>query len=190
MALILLPSALAYELKMYDGVDEKWVDFALSEFEIPDYVHTIRFIDQPHKQTCGNYWGGGLIDVNTRATYKNKETGVWTIVKCQPYSEILNEELIHAYWWNELDIQTRIDYCNSYNLSVSNSVCWEIYAQEEMEKSEAEPINETPIITPLAYEEKPIQPLRSQVVIGIELMVLIVLIGLLIYYFVTKKGVD
>ncbi len=191
--ILLIASGQAYELITYDGVNEDWVDFALSEFEIPDYIYTIRFFDQPHKTTCGNYWQGGTIDVNTRATYRDKETGKWTIVNCQSYIIILNEELIHAYWWNEMNGSERYNYCDKMN--VSGSVCWEHYVEfiiltrdiSEIQHKTLSLLNDTldlfseDKIYPLIREFPQPKPMKVRVVIGWHLIPLIVLIGLIVY---------
>ena len=172
MALILLPSALATNIIVYDGVNETEANAIVSKFEIPETIHTIIFYDQPNKN-CAYYVFGGKIYINMKG--ECREGVLW----------FLEHELTHDIFYHKSG-QERYDYCK--DKEKKGIFCWHNFTDEYMNNKTVEVFNETETATlmPPIAEERP-REIRSQILIGHTLMILIVLIGLIIYYAVTTK---
>ncbi|KKK78781.1 hypothetical protein LCGC14_2840140, partial [marine sediment metagenome] len=146
----------AYELKVYDGLNETEANQTVNRFEIPETIHTIIFYNQPNKH-CADYIFGGKIYINMKE--ECKEDALW----------FLEHEIAHDIFYQKSG-QERYDYCK--DKEKNGIFCWHNFTDEYQRVNESIPLLDYgKDIMPLAYEEKPI-PLRSQVVIGIQLMVI------------------
>ncbi len=108
--LLIIPVVSA-DIKVYDDLNESRINETLSYFEIPDYIHTVRFFNRT-RDYCGFYWFGGMIDININKECTNYD-----------FSWIISHELTHGYFFNEMSSREQHSYCRSVGMKGRN--CWE-----------------------------------------------------------------
>ena len=101
-----------------DGINASNLNIALYSYNWTG-VKEMVWMNQSGRRWCGFYWFSGVVFINLKEGCSQD----WQI------DYIIRHELKHNYFWYNLNLSTRISYCNSLNLSYSKD-CWESFTSD------------------------------------------------------------